>query len=213
MYIMLFIIFGAFIYRSKGGLFIQRFGTWLFGSSPGGPAKVSVVTSSMFATISGSSVANVVTTGSFTIPMMKRVGFAPHVAGAIEASASTGGQLMPPIMGAVAFVMADILGIPYLRVCLAALVPSALYYWSLFIMIDLNARANKIQGLAKGELPSFRDVMELSHLMVPILLLAGALVVGYSAVMAGLVGISSTLIISSFRKITRIFCSRCFYGL
>jgi len=204
MYIMLFIIFGSLIYRSNGGLFIQRFGNWILGSSPGGPAKVSIVTSSMFATISGSSVANVVTTGSFTIPMMKKVGFPPHVAGAIEASASTGGQLMPPIMGAVAFVMADILGIPYFRVCLVALAPSVLYYWSLFIMIDLDARARNIQGLAKGELPSLRDVMELSHLMIPILLLTGALVAGFSAVMAGLVGIFSTLVISSFRKITRM---------
>lgn len=204
MYVMLFIIFGSFIDRAKAGMFIQQVGNWLFGSAPGGPAKVAVVTSSMFGTISGSAVANVVTTGSFTIPMMKRVGYAPHVAGAIEAAASTGGQLMPPIMGAVAFVMADVLGISYFTVCLAAAVPALLYYWSLFTMIDMDARAKGLRGIPRKDLPKFREVFELIHTFIPVLLLLATLIAGYSVMRAGLVGIFSTIILAMTRKITRM---------
>ncbi len=212
-YVMLFIIFGSFIDRAKGGLLIQRLGNWLFGSSPGGPAKVSVVTSSMFATISGSAVANVVTTGSFTIPMMKRVGFPAHVAGAVEAAASSGGQIMPPIMGAVAFVMADVLGISYFKVCIAAAVPAILYYWALFSMIDLDARARNMKGIPRDELPKLRDVLPLIHISIPIFLLVGTLMAGYSVMRAGLIGIFSTIIMAMIRKETRMSITTMFDGL
>ena len=213
MYVMLFIIFGSFIDRAKGGMFIQRLGNWMFGSAPGGPAKVAVVTSSMFGTISGSAVANVVTTGSFTIPMMKKVGYKPHIAGAIEAAASSGGQIMPPIMGAVAFVMADVLGIGYFTVCLAATVPAILYYWALFTMIDLDARGKGIRGIPKDQLPKLRDVFELAHTFIPIILLVGTLIAGFSVMRAGLVGIFSTILLATCRKITRMNLRTMFEGL
>ena len=213
MYVMLFIIFGSFIDRAKGGMFIQRVGNWLCGSAPGGPAKVAVVTSSMFGTISGSAVANVVTTGSFTIPMMKKVGYPSHIAGAIEAAASSGGQIMPPIMGAVAFVMADVLGISYFTVCLAAAVPAILYYWALFTMIDMDARGKNIRGIPKEELPKLRDVLELVHTFIPVILLIGVLIAGFSVMRAGLVGIFSTILLAMVRKITRMSLGTLFEGL
>jgi TRAP transporter 4TM/12TM fusion protein len=212
-YVMLFIIFGSFIDRAKGGVLIQRFGNWIFGASPGGPAKVAVVTSSMFGTISGSAVANVVTTGSFTIPMMKRIGFPPHVAGAVEAAASTGGQIMPPIMGAVAFVMADVLGISYFKVCVAAAIPAILYYWALFSIIDFDARARRMKGIPREELPRLREVLPLVHLVIPIVLLLGTLMAGYSVMMAGLAGIFSTIILSTVRQETRMNFATLFDGL
>jgi TRAP transporter 4TM/12TM fusion protein len=213
MYVMLFIIFGSFIDRAKGGMFIQRVGNWLCGSAPGGPAKVSVVTSSMFGTISGSAVANVVTTGSFTIPMMKKVGYPSHIAGAIEAAASSGGQIMPPIMGAVAFVMADVLGISYFTVCLAAAVPAILYYWALFVMIDMDARGKNIRGIPKDQLPKLRDVLELVHTFIPVILLIGVLIAGFSVMRAGLVGVFSTILLAMARKITRMSLATLFEGL
>jgi TRAP transporter 4TM/12TM fusion protein len=213
MYVMLFIIFGSFIDRAKGGMFIQRLGNWMFGSAPGGPAKVAVVTSSMFGTISGSAVANVVTTGSFTIPMMKKVGYKPHIAGAVEAAASTGGQIMPPIMGAVAFVMADVLGISYFTVCIAAAVPAILYYWALFTMIDMDARGKGIRGIPRDQLPKFREVFELSHTFIPIFLLLATLIAGFSVMRAGLVGILSTILFAMIRKITRMSLATLFEGL
>jgi TRAP transporter 4TM/12TM fusion protein len=212
-YVMLFIIFGSFIDRAKGGMFIQRLGNWLFGSAPGGPAKVAVVTSSMFGTISGSAVANVVTTGSFTIPMMKKVGYKPHIAGAVEAAASTGGQIMPPIMGAVAFVMADVLGIGYFTVCLAAAVPAILYYWALFTMIDMDARGKGIRGIPRDQLPKFREVFELAHTFIPVILLIGTLIAGFSVMRAGLVGIFSTILFAMIRKITRMRLATLWEGL
>ncbi len=204
MYVVLFIIFGRIVDKSKGGLLIQRVGNWLFGASPGGPAKVAVVTSCAFGTITGSAVANVVTTGSFTIPMMKRVGYPAFVAGAVEAAASSGSQIMPPIMGAVAFVMADVLGISYFKVCVAAAVPAILYYWALFVMIDMDARARKIRGIDKDELPTKKDVLELVHVVIPLILLVVTLALGYSVIRAGLIGIFTSLGLAMVRKITRL---------
>lgn len=203
-YVFLFIIFGAFVERSKGGLLIQRIGLVLTGRSPGGPAKVAVLTSSMFGTISGSALANVMATGSFTIPLMKRIGFKPHNAGAIEAAASSGGQLTPPIMGAVAFVMADITGIPYADIIIAAALPAALFYASLFIMVDLTARREGMVGVPEHLLPRRGDIRQLLHLLLPLAILVATLLIGFSPMMAALTGIASAILVAAVRRITRM---------
>lgn len=204
LYVVLFIIFGRIVDKSKGGLLIQRVGNWMFGASPGGPAKVAVATSCAFGTITGSAVANVVTTGSFTIPMMKRVGYPNFVAGAIEAAASSGSQIMPPIMGAVAFVMADVLSISYWKVCIAAAVPAFLYYWALFVMVDMDARSRNVKGVSRAQLPTRKEILELIHLLIPVILLVGTLAMGYSVIRAGLIGIYSSVAFAMLRKITRL---------
>jgi len=203
-YVFLFIIFGAFVERSKGGLLIQRLGLKVAGRTPGGPAKVSVLTSAMFGTLSGSALANVMATGSFTIPLMKRIGFSPHRAAGIEAAASTGGQIMPPIMGAVAFVMADITGIPYSRVILAAALPAILFYLSLFVTIDITARRDGMAGVPAELLPRKGEILALAHLFVPIAVLVGALVAGYSPMYAAVGSIATTLVIAAVRRATRM---------
>ncbi|MWD28680.1 TRAP transporter large permease subunit [Aquicoccus sp. SCR17] len=152
-YVFLFIIFGAFIERSQTGMLIQRCGLALTGRSPGGPAKVAVVTSASFGSISGSALANVMATGAVTIPLMKRIGIKPHNAAGIEAAASSGGQLTPPIMGAVAIVMADITGIPYTDIIIAAALPALLFYVSLFVAIDLTARRDNMAGVPDEMMP------------------------------------------------------------
>ena len=203
-YVFLFIIFGAFVERSKGGLLIQRLGLKVAGRTPGGPAKVAVLTSAMFGTLSGSALANVMATGSFTIPLMKRVGFRPDRAAGIEAAASTGGQIMPPIMGAVAFVMADITGIAYSKVIVAAALPAILYYLSLFVTIDVTARRDGMAGVPAELLPKKGDVLALAHLFIPIAVLVGALVVGYSPMYAAVGSIATTIVIAALRPATRM---------
>lgn len=212
-YVFLFIIFGAFIERSKGGLLIQRVGLIAAGRSPGGPAKVAVLTSSVFGTMSGSALANVMATGSFTIPMMKRIGFKPHQAGAIEAAASSGGQIMPPIMGAVAFVMADITGIPYAQVILAAALPAVLFYLSLFVTVDLTARRQNMAGVPEEHMPKKGEVLALLHLVIPLAVLIAALIMGYSPMFAALAGIASTIVVAGLRRATRMSAQKILEGL
>lgn len=203
-YVFLFIIFGAFVERSKGGLLIQRLGLKVAGRAPGGPAKVAVLTSAMFGTLSGSALANVMATGSFTIPLMKRVGFRPDRAAGIEAASSTGGQIMPPIMGAVAFVMADITGIPYSKVIIAAALPAVFYYLSLFITIDITARRDGMAGVPADLLPKRGEILALAHLFIPIAVLVGALVAGYSPMYAAVGSIATTIVIAALRAATRM---------
>ncbi|MGM0560987.1 MAG: TRAP transporter permease [Pseudomonadota bacterium] len=203
-YVFLFIIFGAFIERCQAGQLIQRVGLALTGRSPGGPAKVAIVTSATFGTISGSALANVMATGSVTIPLMKRIGFSRANAGGIEAAASAGGQLTPPIMGAVAFVMADITGIPYTEVILAATVPALLFYLSLFVAVDLTARREIMAGVPESMMPNKGDILRLTHMALPLVILVGVLVIGYSPMMAALAGIGSTIVLSQIRKETRL---------
>ncbi len=152
-YVMLFILFGSFVERSGAGQLFMDFALALAGSSSGGPAKVAVITSSLFGTVSGSAVANVMTTGTFTIPLMKRTGYRPAFAGAVEAVASTGGQLMPPIMGAAAFVMAEFLGVSYLTVAGFALLPAILYYVAVFMAVHFEAKRIGLVGVPKADLP------------------------------------------------------------
>ncbi|MEW5773075.1 MAG: TRAP transporter permease [Thermodesulfobacteriota bacterium] len=192
-YIVVFIIFGTFLEMSGAGDVLMDLGRALTGRYRGGPAKISVLTSAFFGTISGSAAANVYATGSFTIPLMKRTGYSPVFAGAVEAAASTGGQLMPPIMGAAAFLMADILGVPYLKICAAALIPSVLYFFSILLMVDFEAAKLGIKGLPKEELPDLRATLRRSVLLAPIAVLVGVMLAGYTPFMAAFLATCSTL--------------------
>lgn len=203
-YVILFILFGAFVERSGTGRLFMDFALSLAGHSVGGPAKVAVITSGMFGTISGSAVANVMTTGTFTIPMMSRLGYRPAFAGAVEAVASTGGQIMPPIMGAAAFVMAEFLGVSYLTVAGYALIPALLFYLAVFVAVHFEAKRTGMEGLPRSELPRLGAVLkERGHLFIPLLLIVAVLVAGYSAPFAALCGIASVVPVAMLRKSTR----------
>jgi TRAP transporter 4TM/12TM fusion protein len=167
-YLVIFIIFGTFLEMSGAGEVMMDLGRALTGRFRGGPAKIAVITSAFFGTISGSAAANVYATGTFTIPLMKRTGYSANFAGAVEASASTGGQIMPPVMGAAAFLMADILGIPYLKICVAAIIPAALYFFSILMMVDFEAAKLGLRGVPREELPDLRQTLRRSYLLLPI---------------------------------------------
>src|SRR5437764_647093 len=158
-YVMLFVLFGAFMERSGTGQLFMDFSMSLTGHTAGGPGKVAIVSSALFGTVSGSAVANVMVDGPITIPLMKRTGFRPPFAAAVEAVASTGGQLMPPVMGAAAFVMAEFLAVPYAQVALWAAIPALLYYVALFFAVHFDAKRYKLGGVPKSQLPRFFAVM------------------------------------------------------
>jgi len=203
-YVILFIIFGALVERSGAGRLFMDFALSLTGSSAGGPAKVACVTSGLFGTVSGSAVANVMTTGAFTIPLMKRLGYKPAFAGAVEAVASTGGQIMPPIMGAAAFVMAAFLGVSYLTVAAYALVPAILYYLAVFMAVHFEAKRLGLEGLPREECPRLAEVLwSRGHLFLPLILLVAVLLSGYSAPFAALCGIASVIPSAALRAGTR----------
>ena len=204
-YVMLFILFGAMVERTGTGRLFMDFAMAIAGHTAGGPAKVACITSGMFGTISGSAVANVMTTGTFTIPLMKRIGYPPAFAGAVEAVASTGGQIMPPIMGAVAFVMADFLGISYMTVIGYALIPAVLYFLAVFMCVHFEARRLGMRGLPKADLPRLLDVLkERGHMFLPLVVICAFLFMGYSAPYSALAGIASVLISAALRKNTRV---------
>jgi TRAP transporter 4TM/12TM fusion protein len=203
-YVMLFVIFGAFMERSGTGQLFMDFAMSITGHSAGGPGKVAVVSSSLFGTVSGSAVANVMVDGPITIPLMKRTGFRPPFAAAVEAVASTGGQIMPPIMGAAAFVMAEFLSVPYAQVALWAVVPAILYYVAVFFAVHFEAKRYKLAGVPKSELPRLWHVMaERGHLFLPIVVILFGLILGYSAPLCALVGAISCLPLALLRKATR----------
>jgi TRAP transporter 4TM/12TM fusion protein len=203
-YVMLFILFGAFVERSGAGQLFMDFALALAGHTAGGPAKVAVITSSLFGTVSGSAVANVMTTGTFTIPLMKRAGYRPAFAGAVEAVASTGGQLMPPIMGAAAFVMAEFLGVSYLKVAAFALLPAVLYYLAVFMAVHFEARRLGLKGLPRADLPRLKLVLtERGHLFLPLVVIIAVLLSGRSAAFAALVGTASVIPTTWLRAHTR----------
>ena len=193
-YIFLFILFGAFLERAGMiGLFTDV-AMGLFGSSRGGPAKVAVFSSALMGTISGSGVANVVATGQFTIPLMKRFGYAPSFAGGVEATASMGGQIMPPVMGAVAFIMAETLDVPYVEVVKAALIPAVLYFGAAFWSVHLEAGRRNLLGLPKNELPDMmKTLRERWFLIVPLAVLVWLLFGGYTPLFAGSIGLALTV--------------------
>lgn len=205
-YIFLFVLFGAFVDASGAGKFFVDFARCIAGRARGGPAKVSIVSSALIGTASGSSVANVVVDGVFNIPLMKASGFRASVAGAVEAMNSSGGQIVPPVMGAGAFLMAEILRVPYSEVCLAAIIPAVLYFASSYWMIDFYAAKEGLRGLRKDELPVFRKIMlEKGYLLIPlILLLVCLMVLQYSPYRSALVGIVSLILASWVRKENRM---------
>lgn len=170
-YIVLFIIFGAFLERTGIANFFISFANRIAGWSSGGPAKVAVISSALCGMVSGSSVGNTVTTGSVTIPMMKKTGYKPEFAGAVEAAASTGGQIMPPIMGAAAFLMAEYMGLPYAQVALKAILPAVLYFTGIFIAVHLEAKKLGLKGLKKEELPKWKFLLKNCYLILPLVLL------------------------------------------
>jgi TRAP transporter 4TM/12TM fusion protein len=203
-YVMLFILFGAFVERSGAGQLFMDFALALAGHTSGGPAKVAVITSSLFGTVSGSAVANVMTTGTFTIPLMMRTGYRPAFSGAVEAVASTGGQLMPPIMGAAAFVMAEFLGVSYLTVAAFALLPALLYYVAVFMAVHFEAKRTGLVGVPKADLPRLRQVMsERGHLFLPLIVIIAVLLTGRSAAFSALCGIASVIPTTWLRASTR----------
>ena len=170
-YIVLFIIFGAFLERTGIANFFISFANRLAGWSSGGPAKVAVISSALCGMVSGSSVGNTVTTGSVTIPMMKKTGYKPEFAGAVEAAASTGGQIMPPIMGAAAFLMAEYMGLPYATVAVKAILPAVLYFTGIFIAVHLEAKKLGLKGLSREEMPAWKDLGRKCYLLLPLILL------------------------------------------
>lgn len=203
-YIVLFIIFGALVERSGAGRLFMDFAMSLTGHAAGGPAKVACVTSGLFGSVSGSATANVMTTGVFTIPLMQRIGYQRGFAGAVEAVASTGGQIMPPIMGAAAFVMAEFLGISYLEVAAFALFPAILYYIALFMAVHFEAKRTGMVGLPRSELPRLGTVLrERGHLFLPLAIIIGVLLAGYSAPLSALAGIVSVIPTAMLRASTR----------
>ncbi len=203
-YVMLFILFGSFVERSGAGQLFMDFALAIAGHTSGGPAKVAVITSSLFGTVSGSAVANVMTTGTFTIPLMMRTGYRPAFAGAVEAVASTGGQLMPPIMGAAAFVMAEFLGVSYLSVAGFAVLPAVLYYVAVFMAVHFEARRIGLKGLPKADLPRMKQVLtERGHLFLPLVVIIVVLLSGRSAAFAALCGIGSVIPTTWLRASTR----------
>ena len=204
-YVFMFILFGSFLKVTKASNFFNDIASALTGQSRGGPAKIAIVASALTGTISGSSQANVATTGSFTIPLMKSLGYKPYFAGAVEAIASTGGILMPPVMGAAAFIMSSYLGIPYNKIMIAGFTPAILYYFTLYHMVDLGALKWGLLGVSKDKLPSIKEVLlEKGHLAIPLVLIIFFLIIGYSPLIAAFIGIVSVLIVSSFRKNTRL---------
>ncbi len=204
-YIFLFILFGSILIRSGAGRFFINLALALTGHRVGGPAKASIVSSALMATVSGSAVANVVTTGSFTIPLMKKVGYRPHFAGAVEACASSGGQIMPPVMGAAAFIIAEFLAVPYLKVCAAAMVPATLYFFSIFVMVHFEAIKTGLVSLPKADLPDFWQEMKRGgHLLIAILVIIVVLVIGYTPMYAAFLAILSVLGLSFLRPETRM---------
>lgn len=203
-YMVLFILFGSLVERMGVGQLFMDFAVALTGRQVGGPAKVACVTSGLFGSVSGSAVANVMTTGTFSIPLMKRMGFKPAFAGAVEAVASTGGQIMPPVMGAAAFVMAEYLGVGYLTVAKYALAPAILFYVALFAAVHFEAKRKGIGSVPKeDQIPLKIVLLERGHLFLPLVTIVGVLMMGYSAPYAALCGIISVVPVAAMRKTTR----------
>ena len=194
-FIFLFILFGAFLERTGVGEFFIDLSNALTGNKRGGPAKVAVITSALQGTVSGSSVANTVGTGSFTIPMMKRLGYRPEFAAAVEAAASTGGQIMPPVMGAAAFLMAESVGVPYSMVVKAAIIPALLYFAGIYIVTDLEAKKQGLKGMDKDKMPKLLLVLrDRGHLILPLVAIIYVLAAGFTPSVAALIGIAIAIL-------------------
>lgn len=207
-YIFLFLLFGAFLVQTGVGTYFNDLALAIAGKRVGGPAKVAIFSSALNGTISGSSVANTVTTGSYTIPMMKKLGYHKNFAGAVEAASSTGGQLMPPIMGAAAFLMIEFAGESYWDIAKAATIPALLYFTGIWIVTHFEAKRIGLLGLPSDQLPNKLEVLKKIHLLIPILAIVWLLFQGFSIERTALYGIAITIIVSLFRKDTRITPSK-----
>lgn len=204
-YIFLFILFGAFLDKTGMGQLFNDSAMALAGHTSGGPAKVSVLSSGFLGSINGSAIANVVTTGAFTIPLMKRTGYSSNFSGAVEAAASVGGQILPPVMGATAFIMAETLGMNYSEIALAAIIPGLLYYIGIITIVHLRAKRRGLKGLSKEKLPKMKKVMkERGHLFIPLMILIYLLFSGKTPIFAAFFAIISTVVIAFLRPTTRI---------
>lgn len=203
-YIYLFLFFGVMLTKTGIGQFFNDLAFGATGRFTGGTAKAAVSASALQGMVTGSSVANTVGSGSFTIPMMKRAGFKPEFAAAAEASASTGGQIMPPIMGAAAFIMAEYTGIAYSEIILVAIIPAILYFSGVFMGVHFEAKKNGILGLSKKELPTFNSLAKRADLLLPLITIVGLLFYGYTPTYAALWGIFTSFFVSLFRKDTRM---------
>ncbi|MEK4520428.1 TRAP transporter permease [Psychrobacillus sp. FSL W7-1457] len=204
-FIFLFLFFGVMLVQTNVGKFFNDLAFSLTGRYTGGTAKTAVVASALQGTISGSSVGNTVATGSFTIPMMKKAGFKPEFAGATEAAASTGGQIMPPMMGAAAFIMMEILGVSYGTIMMAAIIPAILYFTGIFIGTHFEAKKLKIHGLPKSQLPSFTKTMKRNwYMLLPLFVITGTIIYGFTPQRAALFGIVAAFLVSLIRKETRM---------
>lgn len=204
-YVVLFIFFGAFLEKSGVGQFFIDLPMSLTGRSIGGAAKVSVVTSGFFGSVAGSAIANTVTTGAFTIPLMKRTGFRPHIAGAVEASASVGGQFLPPVMGAGAFLIAERTGLPYSKIAIISIVPAVLYFLSVWVMVHFEAKKQGLKPIPEDEIPKFTTLLKTGWFyLLPLITLIFSLMQGYSAYKSAFFSILVTIIVSYFRPETRL---------
>ena len=199
-YIVLFIIFGAFLEATGIADFFIQCANCIAGSASGGPAKVAVISSALCGMVSGSSVGNTVTTGSVTIPMMKSTGYPGEFAGAVEAAASTGGQIMPPIMGAAAFLMAEMVGVPYSNIVIRAILPAVLYFTGIFLMVHLRAKRLGLEGIPKSELPQVKKLLPKLYLLIPLVALVYLITSGYTMSRAAIIATLLCIIVSLFDK-------------
>ncbi|MCS7233952.1 MAG: TRAP transporter fused permease subunit [Synergistetes bacterium] len=204
-YVFMFVMFSSFLRASGTSQFFNDFASALTGMKRGGPAKIAIIASALTGTINGSAQANVVTTGSFTIPLMIQTGYKPYFAAAVEAIASTGGIIMPPIMGAAAFIMSSFLGIPYLKIMYAGFIPAILYYFSLYQMVDLGALKWGLEGVPKNKLPLLKNVIrERGHMIIPLIVLIAALIMGFSPIISALFGLALIIAVGAIKSSTRL---------
>lgn len=210
-FIFLFCLLGALMAEIKADSVLIDIAVGIFGKGVGGPAKAAVLSSALFGTISGSSLANVTTTGTFTIPLMKKTGYEPEFAGAVEATASTGGQIMPPVMGAAAFIIAEFVGESYLTICIAAALPALLYFIGVFTAVHVKAKASGLKGIPAEELPNVGEVLKKKgYLLLPLVSIVVVLIIGMSPSMAAFIACLMTIALSWVKKETRMGPKRLF---
>jgi TRAP transporter 4TM/12TM fusion protein len=204
-YMVLFIVLAAILGQTGLGRMFNDVAIGLTGKMPGGPAKVAVVASGLLGMINGSAATNVATTGTFTIPLMKKVGYKPYFAGAVEAAASTGGQIMPPVMGTVAFLMAEFIGVPYIRVAAAAVIPAVLYFGAVYFAVDFRARKRSLRGVSDEDVPNWKaSLAKYAHMLLPLVALVYLLIKQYTPLLAAFVSLVIAYVLSWLRKDTRL---------
>lgn len=199
-YIVLFIIFGAFLEATGISDFFISCANCIAGAATGGPAKVSVISSALCGMVSGSSVGNTVTTGSITIPLMKKTGFPGEFAGAVEAASSTGGQIMPPIMGAAAFLMAEMIGVPYSSIVVRSILPAILYFLGIFLMVHFRAKRLGLRGLTREELPKAKEILPKIYLLIPLIALIVMICMGFTMSRSAIIATALCILVSIFNK-------------